>query len=44
MYDFLTENALYIVLLIVLICWIGIFSYLIRLDRRLTKIEQTLKR
>jgi len=43
-YDFLTENALYIVLLIVLICWIGIFSYLIRLDRRLTKIEQTLKR
>ncbi|HUL43668.1 MAG TPA: CcmD family protein [Bacteroidota bacterium] len=44
MYDFLTENALYIVLLIVLICWIGIFSYLIRLDRRLSKIEQSLKR
>lgn len=43
MYDFLAQNALYIVLLIVLICWAGIFSYLVRLDRRLTSIEQSRK-
>ena len=40
MYDFLMQNALYIVLVIVLICWAGIFFYLVRLDRRLTALEQ----
>ncbi len=44
MYDFLSNNALYIVLLIVLICWIGIFSYLLRLDRKLTHLEQRMNK
>jgi CcmD family protein len=40
MEDFLQQNSLYIVLFITLICWVGIFSYLIRLDRRLSALEQ----
>ena len=43
MYDFLTQNPLYVVLLIVLICWIGIFTYLVRLDRRIKSLEQRIK-
>jgi len=39
-YDFLQQNSLYVVLLIVLIGWIGIFFYLLRLDKRLKKIEK----
>ena len=39
MYDFLTQNTLYIVLIIVLICWVGIFSYLMRIDNRLSRLE-----
>ncbi len=42
MYEFLSQNALYIVLLIVLICWIGIFSYLWRLDRKISRLEDQL--
>ena len=42
MYDFLSQNALYVVLLIVLICWIGIFSYLWKLDRKITRLEDQL--
>ena len=42
MYDFLSSNALYTVLLIVLVCWIGIFSYLLRLDRKLSSLERRL--
>ncbi|HEY6192027.1 MAG TPA: CcmD family protein [Bacteroidota bacterium] len=40
MYDFLQQNSLYIVLTIVLICWLGIFLYLLRLDRKLSALEQ----
>jgi CcmD family protein len=40
MYDFLTQNSLYIVLIIVLICWLGIFLYLFRLDRRISSLER----
>ena len=40
MYEFLAQNALYVVLIIVLICWLGIFLYLLRLDRRLSALEQ----
>jgi CcmD family protein len=39
MYEFLSQNALYIVLLIVLICWVGIFTYLWRLDRKIARLE-----
>ncbi len=44
MYDFFSQNALYIVLLIVLICWVGIFAYLVRLDRKVTSLEQLQKK
>jgi CcmD family protein len=43
MYDFLSQNPLYIVMLIVLICWLGIFLYLFRLDRKVSRLEQRLK-
>jgi len=42
-YEFLEQNPLYVVLLIVLIGWIGIFFYLLRLDRKLKKLEKMLK-
>lgn len=40
MEDFLVNNALYIVLSIALISWVGIFLYLVRLDRKISKLEQ----
>lgn len=40
MYEFLTRNSLYIVLIIVLMCWSGIFLYLLRLDRKLSALER----
>ena len=43
MYDFLAQNALYVVLLIVFICWLGIFGYLIKLDKKITQIEKNIK-
>lgn len=42
MYEFLTQNELYLVLIIVLICWIGLFLYLLRIDRKVTKLEKML--
>lgn len=43
MHDFLVHNALYIVLSIVLICWIGIFMYLLRLDKKISYLEQQMR-
>jgi CcmD family protein len=40
MYDFLEKNAMYIVLLIALIIWIGLFFYIFRLDKRIKKLEK----
>jgi CcmD family protein len=40
MYDFLEKNAMYIVLLIALIIWIGLFLYVFRLDSRIKKLEK----
>jgi CcmD family protein len=40
MYDFLEKNAMYIVMLIALIIWIGIFFYIFRLDKRIKKLEK----
>ncbi len=40
---FLKNNAIYIVLIIVLIVWTGIFSYLLSLDKRLKKLEEEQK-
>lgn len=42
--EFLSNNALYIVLIIALIVWAGIFGYLYALDKRLESIEKELKK
>jgi CcmD family protein len=41
--DFLSQNALYIVLFIVLICWLGIFFYLFRLEKKISALEKRMK-
>lgn len=40
MYDFLSQNELYIVLIIALTCWMGLFLYLLRLEKKITKLEK----
>jgi CcmD family protein len=40
MYQFLEQNSLFVVLAVVLIIWIGIFIELIRLDKKITRIEK----
>lgn len=43
MIQFLTDNAIYIVMIIVLIVWTGIFFYLLGMDRRIKSIENEMK-
>jgi CcmD family protein len=38
--DFLQANSLYLVLLIAMIGWMGIFLYLRRLDKKITQLEK----
>jgi len=38
--EFLQENAIYIVMIIVLIVWTGVFLYMWNLDKRLKNIEK----
>jgi CcmD family protein len=38
--DFLAQHQLFIVMFIVLAIWFGLFAYLYRLDRRITKLEK----
>jgi CcmD family protein len=38
--EFLAQNSMYIVLVITLIIWAGIFSYLFRLDTRIKEVEK----
>ncbi|MDQ3020202.1 MAG: CcmD family protein [Bacteroidota bacterium] len=40
LYDFLEANSMYIVMLIVLIIWIGIFGYMWNLDKKVKKLEK----
>ena len=40
LYNFLQNNAIYIVMIIVLIVWAGIFFYMLALDKRLKSIEK----
>ena len=42
--DFLAQNQLYIVLTIVLIIWVGLAFFLMRLDKKITTLEQSLKK
>ncbi|MEO8230825.1 MAG: CcmD family protein [Ignavibacteriota bacterium] len=40
MEQFLSQNAIYVVMIIVLIVWAGIFGYLFSLDKRIKKVEK----
>jgi len=40
LYNFLQNNAIYIVMIIVLIVWAGIFFYMLALDKRLKSVEK----
>lgn len=44
MYEFFSSHAIYTVLSIVLICWFGIFWYLLRLDRKIAWLEKSMPR
>jgi CcmD family protein len=43
MYEFLSEHSIYVVLTIVLTCWLGIFFYLLRLDKKISLLEERIK-
>jgi CcmD family protein len=40
MNDFLTENSIYVVLIIALVIWLGIAWYLVRLDKKVGALEK----
>jgi CcmD family protein len=40
LYQLLDKNAIYIVMIIVLIVWVGIFLYLYNLDKRIRNVEK----
>jgi CcmD family protein len=42
LFNFLQNNAIYIVMIIVLIVWTGIFFYLFSLDKRIKNVEKEL--
>ncbi|HWP81175.1 MAG TPA: CcmD family protein [Bacteroidota bacterium] len=44
MTEFLAEHQLYVVLSIVLLVWVGIAFYLFRLDKKITKLEQAMRK
>ncbi len=39
MFEFLSQNASYVVLTIVLVVWLGIFAYVLRVERRVKRLE-----
>ena len=41
--EFLQNNAIYIVMIIVLIVWTGIFLYMLSLDKRIKNVEKEFK-
>lgn len=43
LYDFLQNNAIYIVMIIVLLVWAGIFFYLNNIDKRIKSVEKEIK-
>lgn len=44
MEQFLTENALYVVLVVTMITWIGIGIYLNRLEQKLSTLENRINK
>jgi len=41
--EFLSKNAIYIVMIIVLIVWTGVFGFLFVLNNRIKNIEKEIK-
>lgn len=42
--EFLSQNSLYVVLLIALVVWFGIYGYLFTIERRIRQMEQQSKK
>jgi CcmD family protein len=42
--DFLSQNSLFVVLIVVLVIWLGILLYLFRIEKRIARIEQESKK
>jgi len=40
LFEFLNQNALFVVLIIALVVWFGIYLYLFRIDGKLKKLEK----
>jgi len=40
LYNFLDQHSLYVVLTIVLVIWVGIFVYLLWLDRKVNELYE----
>jgi CcmD family protein len=40
LYQFLEKNSIFIVMIIVLIVWTGVFFYLYSLDKRIKNVEK----
>lgn len=40
MLEFLNQNSLYIVLIIAMVVWLGIYLYLFRIDGKVKKLER----
>jgi len=39
-FEFLNQNPLYVVLVIVLVVWLGIYMYLFRIEGKITRMEK----
>ncbi|MGD1045839.1 MAG: CcmD family protein [Bacteroidota bacterium] len=44
MEEFLNQSQMYIVLIITLLIWSGIIWYLVRIDKKIGKIEKQMKK
>ncbi|ROL58052.1 CcmD family protein [Bacteroidetes/Chlorobi group bacterium MS-B_bin-24] len=42
MFDFLVQNQIYIVLIIVIIIWLGLMIYLLNLEKKVKELENKL--
>ncbi len=44
MQEFLSQNSLFIVLIVVLVVWAGVFGYLYRVDKKVRNLENQLNK
>ncbi len=44
MYEFFSQNQLYVVLTVTLLIWAGIVMYLVRLDKKISNLEREVKK